>query len=127
MGIRLINPQKEFERLVPIAIANACFSVNVSKEAYIDKFNQFANGMRSFGQHYLIDGKEIDKRVRNGIGAQLALEKQLGVTFTKWGENKPDDIPDMLPVGLKVGVKSSEAPRNAPLVAKNIYHPQIIT
>ena len=121
-----INPQKEFERLVPIAIANACFSVKFSKDNYLDKFSEMEEDMRQYGQHYFIDGGQLNERVMNGIGAQLALEQHLGIRFTKWGQKKPDNIPDMLPVGLKVGVKCSKAPDNAPLISKKAHYPEII-
>jgi hypothetical protein len=124
--INRINPQKEFEKLIPFVISKACFSVKLYNDDYLKKFEEMVQDMTDYGNQYAIDGGELNERVKNGIGAQLALENHLGIKFTKWGQKKPDSIPDLLPVGLKVGVKSFKAPKNAPLISKTQSYPEII-
>jgi hypothetical protein len=126
VGSRIINPQEEFEKLVPIAISKACFSVKLDNSDYLKKFQDMVDDMTTYGQQYTSDGGELNERVKNGIGAQLALENYLGITFTKWGGKKPDGIPDLLPAGFKIGVKSFKAPKNAPLISKTPSYPEII-
>lgn len=129
--INNINPQKEFERLLPIAISNACFSVKLPSdvvEEYSDMAYQWAEDKKTFGHHYDVDQKNIHSRSSNGHGAQGALEHQLGVKFTEWmiGNKKLFNTPDLRPIGLEIGVKAFRAPRNAPIIFKNSRHPEII-
>lgn len=125
-----INPQKEFNRLLPNAIANACFSVELPDalvEEYDVKSYQWAEDKKTFGHHYSVDQKNIHSRSSNGHSAQGALEYQLGVTFTEWmiGSKKLFNDPDLRPIGLEIGVKAFKAPRNSPIIFKYSAYPEI--
>ena len=57
-----INPQKEFERLLPDAISNACFSVKLPKniiEEYSEMSDKWAEDKKTFGHHYAKDQNNI--------------------------------------------------------------------
>jgi hypothetical protein len=126
---KTISPQKEFQRIVPIAISNACFSIKLSKELIEDckqKCKGIVENARNYGQHYTDDDGELEERFINGHGAQVALEQHLGIKFTNWNSKKPDNVADLLPIGLMIGIKSFKAPNNAPLIFKDTKYPEII-
>jgi hypothetical protein len=125
-----INPQKEFERLIPIALSKACFSVKFSSDVmkeYNQKSKEISESARKYGQHYSSDGQELDERFINGHIAQVAIEEHLGIKFTEWGSSKPNGVADLLPAGLNIGVKSFKiAQKNAPMISRVVKYPEII-
>jgi hypothetical protein len=128
---KIINPQKEFEKNLSIAISNACFTVRLPDdmvEEYDNKSYEWAEDKKTFGHHYTLDQKNIHARSNNGHSAQGALEYQLGVKFTEWmiGNKKLFNTPDLRPIGLEIGVKAFKAPKNAPIIFKQSHYPEIL-
>lgn len=126
---KTIKPQEEFERLLPDAIANACFSVQLTNddlEKYLVKCNKISDAARKYGNHYTTDSGQLQERFKNGHLAQIAIEKYLNVSFTDWDSIVPNSSADLLPIGLNVGIKSFKAPSNAPMVSRQIKYPEIM-
>lgn len=128
--INSIKPQEEFERILPDAIAKACFSIEFSKdvmEEYRKKAIIISENAKKYGQHYSSDSQRLEERFVNGHLSQVAIEQQLGIKFTEWGSTNPDGTADMLPAGLKIGIKSFKvAEKNAPMIPRIIKYPEII-
>jgi hypothetical protein len=128
--MKYINPQKEFERLIPIAIEKACFSVEVPLEKieeYREKITLITEGALRYKNNYAVDYTHLDERMTNGFLGQAALEHYLGVKITGDDMSKPDSSPDMKLCGLNIGIKVSKAAqKNAPLIPDIVKHPEII-
>lgn len=126
----LVYPQKELERRVPLAIENACWSVEVPRP-YIQTYDEFSEAW-THDKHdsyigYRIDGNDLVKRSTRGHRGQAAFEYYMGVKFTDLDPSFSFDkaVPDLRPLGLEIGIKTFKAPRNAPLIFVNSTYPEI--
>jgi len=119
MTSKLINPLKEYQKRLEIALESA-EKIVVPEEEY-EQIKEFAkkweDDKRKVGLHYAQDGNLLTSRSLTGHAGQIALEHYLGQRFTdldpKFGYDK--NVPDLQPLGLRFGVKTHRQ-RNPPLV-----------